>query len=190
LLSAFLIPRAGPPQRAFACRQRRRRAPQLRQNPIDVKQAGRLHHPGDHQVTEDLVIDRIKAQASIDPGQGVVEQAVAALEYPRPRHQLPHWQYTGTIGEQFLSRRWNHLCPNGFRGDTQIQLALGVIGQQLPGVLDEQTQLGLITRRAHMANDPAAAIDGLSDLDRSRARGGAHSPDPDHPASLLTQISA
>ncbi len=55
--------RAGPPQGALACRQRRRRAAQLRQDPIGIEQAGRLHHPGDHQVTEDLVAGRIKTQA-------------------------------------------------------------------------------------------------------------------------------
>ena len=58
------------------------------------------------------------------------------------------------------------------------------------GLLDEQTQLGFITRRAHMAQDPAAPIDRFGDLDRRRARSGAHSPNPGHPGSPLTHISA
>jgi hypothetical protein len=62
---------------------------------------------------------------------------------------------------------------NGFRGDNQIQLALGVIGHQPLGLLKEQTQLGFITCRAHMAEDPSVAIDGFGGLDRRRARGGA-----------------
>lgn len=62
---------AGPAQSTFAGRQRRRCTSQLGQNPIDVEQAGRLHHPGDHQVTEDLIADRvIEPQAGIHPGQG------------------------------------------------------------------------------------------------------------------------
>ncbi len=80
--------------------------------------------------------------------------------------------------------------PNGFRGYAQIQLALTVIGQQPAGLLDEQTQLSVITRRTHMADDPPAPVDGFGDLDRRRARGGAHPPNPDHPGSLPTHISA
>lgn len=60
--------------------------------------------------------------------------------------------------------------PNRFRGDPQIQLALAVIGQQPAGLLDEQTQLGVITRRPDMTDDPAAAIDGFGDLNRRRTR--------------------
>ncbi len=63
LVSVATPTRTGPPQGAFVCRQRRRRAVQFRQDPIDIEQAGRLHHPGDQQVTEDLVAGRIKTQA-------------------------------------------------------------------------------------------------------------------------------
>ena len=171
---------ACPPQGAFAGRQRCGGAAQLGQDPIDVEQAGRFHDAGNHQVTEDLVADRIEAQAGVDPSQGVVEQPVAALEHPRPRHQLLRGGYTGTVGEQRLGWRWNHMGPNSFRGDAQIQLALGVISQQPLSRLDEQTQLSVITRRPHMTDDPTATLDGFGDLDRSRTRSGTHPPNPDH----------
>ena len=171
---------AGPAQGAFAGRQRCGGAAQLGQDPIDVEQAGRFHHPGDHQVTEDLVAEGIEAQAGVDPGQGVVEQPVAALEHPRPRHQLLRGGYTGTVGEQRLGWRGNHLGPNRFGGDTQIQLALAVIDQQPLSRLDEQTQLCIITRRPHMTDDPAPTPDGFGDLDRSRTRCSTHPPNPDH----------
>jgi hypothetical protein len=35
------------------------RAGQLRQHPIDIEQAGRLRHPGDNQIPERLVADRV-----------------------------------------------------------------------------------------------------------------------------------
>ena len=173
-------------QSAFAGRQRRRGAPQLGQDPINIEQTGGLHHPGDHQVPEDLIADRgVETQAGIHLRQDVIEQPAAALKYLRTHHQLPRPRF---VGKQCLVPRCNHMGPNSFRGDPQIQLALGVIGQQPTGLLHEQTQLGVITRRSDMADDPAAAIDGFGDLDRRRARSGAHSPNPDHPCSLLAQL--
>jgi len=56
---------------------------------------------------------------------------------------LPRPGFT-SIGEQCSGRWWDHFGFDGSWGDTQVQLALGVIGQQPPGLLDQQAQLGFI----------------------------------------------
>lgn len=48
---------------------------QFGQDTVDVKQAGRLHDPGDHQITEDLISHDVEAETGIHPGQRVVEQS-------------------------------------------------------------------------------------------------------------------
>jgi hypothetical protein len=70
--------RTGTTQGAFARRQGCRGATQLGEDPIDIEQAGRLHDPGNHQIPEHLVTDRlVETQAGIHPGQGLIEQPAA-----------------------------------------------------------------------------------------------------------------
>ena len=99
-------------------------------------------------------------------------------------HQLPRRGPSASVGEQRRGGRAHHRGFDGLRGDAQIQLPLGVIGQQPLSLLDEQPELGLIAGRAHMADDAAATIDRFGDLDRRGTRGRAHPPNPHHQPSL------
>ncbi len=51
-------------QRAFAGGQAHRAAAQLGQDPVDVGQAGRLDHPGDHQIPEHLIAQQRRTRGS------------------------------------------------------------------------------------------------------------------------------
>ena len=61
--------------------------PELVQHPQRVRLGRRLHDPGDHQVTEHLITQRVEPEIRIHPGQRVIQQARGRLQ--RPRHAEP-----------------------------------------------------------------------------------------------------
>ena len=109
---------------------------------------GRTVFVSSHLMSEvQLIADRVvETQAGVHPGQGVIEQPAGTLEDPWAGHQLPRRRPSRGVGEQCSGRWRDHLDLEGLRGDAQVQLALGVIGQQSPSLLDEQTEFGSITR--------------------------------------------
>jgi hypothetical protein len=158
-------------QGAFAGRETRRYPAHLCQDPVDVEQAGRLDHACDHQVTEDLVVHDVEAEAGVHPGQRVVEQPGVGLEHTWSRHQLPRRQCGSGAGEQTRPCRGrDHRGLRDDWGDPEVENPLLVIGQQSVCFLDEQPQLGLVTRGTDVANDPTPTRHRLSDLHRGRPR--------------------
>jgi len=60
-----VLPRRSPTQGVFHCRVAGRDPAQVPQDPAGVQQRGRLHDPGDHQVREHLVPERVEPQRGV-----------------------------------------------------------------------------------------------------------------------------
>ena len=183
-----VIPVEAAAQRALAGGQARRDPAHLRQHPVRVQQAGRLGHPGDHQVTEHLIAQRVEPEIRIHPGQRVIKQARGGLQRPRPRRHPPHARCRLAAEQRRLPRRRDHRDPPGLRGDPEIENALPVILEQPPGLLHQQPELGLVAGRAHMPHDPAPAPHRFRDLHSRRPRRRAHPPNPSHHQSLRAKL--
>ncbi len=179
-----VVPIEAAAQRALARGQARRDPAHLCQHPVHIQQAGRLDHPGDHQVTEHLITQRVEPEIRIHPGQHVIQQARRRLQRPRPRHHPPGTRCRLAAEQRRLSRGRDHRDPPGLRSDPEIENALPVVLEQALGLLHEQPELSLVAGRAHMPHDPAPAPDRLRDLHSRRPRCRTHPPNPSHHQSL------
>jgi len=119
-----VVPIEAAAQRALARGQARRDPAHLCQHPVHIQQAGRLDHPGDHQVTEHLITQRVEPEIRIHPGQHVIQQARRRLQRPRPRHHSPGTRCRLAAEQHRLSRGRDHRDPPGLRSDPEIENAL------------------------------------------------------------------
>ena len=154
-------------------------ASEVGQHPVDIQQRGRLHDPGDHQVPEARVGDDVEPELVEHRGQGVEQGPAAGAQDLRARRRAP--APTRGRGEQRRRGRRRGHRPHALRdGHAQVQNALGVIGEQVPGLGQQQPELGLVARGPDVPHDPPAPVDGLSDLHGRGPRGRAHRPNPRH----------
>jgi hypothetical protein len=174
-------------QRALAGGQADRPAAQLGQDPVSVRQAGRLDHPGDHQIPEHLIGERVETEARVHPGEGVEQHRRTRPQHPGTRHHLPRQRRRLLREQRCLPRRREHRRLASRRGQPEIENALTLIGQQPVRPLNQQPELGLITRRPDMTHDPAPATNRLSDLHSRRPRRRPNPPDPRHRAESKSQ---
>ena len=82
------------------------------------------------------------------------------------------------------SHRRNSIPVQGGRGRRrlypEIELVLSAVGQQEQGPFQQDAELGISVRRAHMSNDPAATLDVLGALHGRRTRRRRDPPYPRH----------
>ncbi len=182
--TATVVPVEAAAQRALARGQARRDPAHLRQHPVHIQQAGRLDHPGDHQVTEHLITQRAEPEIRIHPGQHVIQQARRRLQRPCPRHHPTGSRCRRTAEQRPLPGRRDHRGLPGLRGDPEADNALPVVLEQPLGFFHEQPEFALAAGRAHMPHDPAPPRHRLRDLHSRRPRCRAHPPDPRHHPSL------
>ena len=88
-----------------------------------------------------------------------------------------------TTGDRDLATSGDFFVGHGHRdrrGDPEVEHPLLVISQQPVRFLDEQPQLGLVTRGTHVTNDPTPTRHRLSDLHCGSPRARANSANPGH----------
>lgn len=73
---------------------------------------------------------------------------------------------------------------------TEVQDTLVGVRQQLPGTLEQHTELGLRMRRTDVLHDPLTAPNVLGDLHCRRSGSRPHPPDEHHTATLEPPVSA
>jgi hypothetical protein len=183
-----VVPVEAAAQCALARGQARRDPAHLCQHPVRIQQAGRLDHPGDHQVTEHLITQRAEPEIRIHPGQHVIQQARRRLQRPHPRHHRPGTRRRPAAEQHRPARGRDHRGLPGLRSDPEIENALPVVLEQAPRLLHEQPELRLVAGRAHMPHDPAPAPHRLRDLHSGRPRCGTHPPNPSHQQSLRARL--
>ena len=121
---------------------------QVGKDPAGVQDRGGLHDPGDDQVPEHLITQDPEPQVVVDTGQGVEQRPRAGRHDPGRRH--PRCSLTRPAG--FAEQRLPDLrCRDQVdlarcRLHPEIELTLGVIGQQRPSPLQQQPELGLGAR--------------------------------------------
>jgi hypothetical protein len=158
--------------------------PQIDQDTSGVQDRGRLDDAGDHQITKRLVPDRPEPQRAVDLGEHVEQQPRRRRDHLRGRHPWLFDSLDG-LGEQRSVRGGcDQPCLPLRRLQAQVELTLTSITEQPTSTLEQQTQLGLGVRRAHVRHDPPASIDILSDLHSRRTRGRSHPPHPRHDPTL------
>ena len=183
-----VVPIEAAAQRALTRGQARRDPAHLCQHPVHVQQAGRLDHPGDHQVTEHPITQRVEPEIGIHPGQRVIQQARGRLQRPRPRRRRPGTRCRPAAEQHRPPRGRDHRDPPGLRSDPEIENALPVVLEQAPRLLHEQPELGLVAGRAHVPHDPAPTPHRLRDLHSGRPRCRTHPPNPGHHQSLRARL--
>ncbi len=163
-----VLPRRAPGQGAAHGLLTGRGAPQVTEYPPGVQDRGWFHDPGDHQVPEHRITHRVKPEIGEHAHQRVVQHPRGRGDHPRCRHRshrggLLAWEQGRILGgaEQRRLRR------PGL--DPERELTLPRVAHQVPGPRDQQAQLGLGVRRAHMRHDPAPPADRFHELDRRRA---------------------
>jgi hypothetical protein len=147
-----ILPVDAPSQGALASGQAHRDPAHLGQHPIDVGQAGRLHHAGDHQVAEHRIAERVEPETGVDAGERVEQHLRIGPDDPRPRHPV----HRRRVRREQRGRGWlaDQRGPADRRGESEIQNALTVIFEQSVRLLDQQPQLGLVAGRPDMTHDP------------------------------------
>ena len=185
----------GPSHRGVAGR----RAAQIGQHPGGVQQRGRLHDPGDDQVTEHLVADRVEPQRGVHPCQGLEQHSGVRGHHPRGTgpHRCLTALPTGGVGggEQLRlhrppSRLGQQRRDQRRRLDAQVECVLPGRFKQLTGLRDQDPELDLRMRRPDVLDDPLPPLDVLSDLHRRRSRRRPHPPDEHHTTTLEPAPSA
>jgi hypothetical protein len=144
----------------------RGRDPELGQNPDCVELAGRLGHPGQHQLPERLVAEPVQPEGVVQAGQ-----------------DLPQDEQGGALDHR------RH--PSPARATVvQVQGQLPGMATFL-GHLEQHGQLVLGVGRTDVLNAQHPTAPLLHDLDRGRARGGHHTPhEHAHTARLPTRTQA
>ena len=173
----------GASQRAPHRRVARWCPAQVRQDPSNVQQRRRLHHPGDHQVPEHRVPDRVEPQPGIHLSQRVEQQpAVGAHHLARAG---PARRSHGRGVEQGSVRgRGDDRGDRHRRFHRQVQRPLGGILEQLTSPGQQHPQLGLGVRRPDMLDNPLTPVGVLRDLHGGGPRAGPHPPDERHTRTL------
>jgi hypothetical protein len=170
----------------------RRRAPEVGEHPRRVQDRGRFHQPGNHQVPEDLVAQRVEPQPGEHPGEHVVEHPRGRRHDPR-RSDHPALPRRGSLlpeEDRVADGGADQRRLHRHRLDAEVQFTLSGIVQKLPRPLQQQAELRVGVRGAHMRDDPPPAPHGLSDLHGRRPRRRPHPPNPGHRPTVGPPISA
>jgi hypothetical protein len=167
-----------------------RLAAQVRQDPPRVQDRGRLHDPGQDQVPEHVIIQGSEPQVIVDAVQRLEQQPRVGRDHPR-RPRRRGGRIRAYCVEQRRRRRRRHK-PGLRHGrlDSQVEGAMGGIGQHLPCPLQQDPQFVLGVRRPHVRHDLPPAPVVLGDLHRRRPRCCPYPPNPRHGTEPRAPISA
>jgi hypothetical protein len=126
---------------------RHRRRAQIGQHPLRIGLARGLHDPGDHQIPEHAVGDRVEPQPVVDAPEDVVEQPRTGTHRAPRRHQRADGGL-GRLGDQRplgaeIGHLGHRLRPRGY---LEIECGLPT-SNDLTTCLEQNAQLSIGMRR-------------------------------------------
>jgi hypothetical protein len=179
-----ILTSTGSTQGAFHRRVAGRSPAQVGQDPTGVQQRGGLDDPGDHEVPEHLVSERVEPQTGEHLREGVEQDAGVGAHHPARTITPTHRRSCTSVEQRWRGNGCEQRRHRRGRVDLQIQDPLAGIAQQVIRLLQKHPELGLGMRRPDVLHDPLPSTGVLGDLHRRRPRRRPHPPDERHPRTL------